>query len=722
MANIGYASLGIIPTAKGMGGAIEKEISGPAAKAGTTAGKAAGSNMKSGILTPLKGMGGGIAAALGGAAILGFFKGAVGEAREGQKVSAITAQTIKATGGAAKITADQVGALSTAISNKTGMDDEAIQAGANLLLTFKNVRNEVGQGANIFDRATAAAADLSAAGFGDLSGTSKQLGKALNDPVKGIAALSKSGVTFSATQQQMIKDMVASGNTLGAQKLILGEVEAQVGGVAAASATMGEKSAVAFGNFKEQIGGILLPVIDKLHKVLLTKIIPGVSGFVTGMQEGTGAGGKFVTIAKGVGTAVLAIGSALITTAKFVKDNSGAFLTLGAAIGIVSAATAAHSLVLAVNSGALSAWVAKTAIVQGATKAWAATQWILNAAMSANPIGLVVIAIAALVAGVIYAYKNSEKFRQILTKAFDAVKIAGSKLVGWFKALPGTIVTAVGNARTWLLQKGKDFITGLATGVYNTAKSLITWWVSLPGKILGFIGSVGSKLTQKGADFITGLAKGVYNAAKSLLTWWGGLQLKIVGLIGDVASSLYNKGVNFISGLARGVYATATGLFTWFGSLPGKVVTGIGDLASTLYSAGQDLLRGMIGGVKSMASNLISSVTKPVSDAIGKAKSLLGINSPSRVFMEIGRFTGLGMINGMKGTFGKLSSTAAAMMTAATPTRLPAAPAPNGGTALDRLAAAAGGNGNTITIPVHGADDPAATAREVGRQLANRGV
>src|SRR5574337_47121 len=203
-------------------------------------------------------------------AILGaidFFKDSIAEARESQKVGALTAQVIKSTGGVAKISAEQVGDLATAISNKTGMDDEAIQSGANLLLTFKNVRNEVGKGANIFDRATQAAADLSAAGFGDMATTSKQLGKALNDPVKGITALSRSGVTFTEQQREQIKTLVASGKTLEAQKIILGEVESQVGGAAEASATAGEKFATTFGNFKEAIGTALLPLLDQVLTV-----------------------------------------------------------------------------------------------------------------------------------------------------------------------------------------------------------------------------------------------------------------------------------------------------------------------------------------------------------------------------------------------------------------------------------------------------------------------
>jgi phage-related minor tail protein len=131
----------------------------------------------------------------------------IAEARESEKVGKTTAQVIKATGGAAKVSAEQVGDLAQAISEKAGMDDEAVQTGANLLLTFKNVRNEAGQGADIFNRATAAAVDLSAAGFGSVDSSAKMLGKALNDPVQGISALSRAGVTFTASQKETIKKM-----------------------------------------------------------------------------------------------------------------------------------------------------------------------------------------------------------------------------------------------------------------------------------------------------------------------------------------------------------------------------------------------------------------------------------------------------------------------------------------------------------------------------------
>lgn len=228
-------------------------------------------------------IGAGIAAiGLGGAALgkfTDFLGSSVAEARESEKVGKTTAQIIKATGGAAKVSAGQVGALAESLSEKAGVDDEVIQTGANLLLTFKNVRNEAGQGSAVFDRATAAAVDLSASGFGSVDSSAKMLGKALNDPLKGISALSRAGVTFTQQQKDQIKVLVESGDVLGAQKIILGEVESQVGGVAAASATMGEKVKVSWDNLKEQVGTALLPALDKLGKWFLETGLPAIKRF-----------------------------------------------------------------------------------------------------------------------------------------------------------------------------------------------------------------------------------------------------------------------------------------------------------------------------------------------------------------------------------------------------------------------------------------------------------
>lgn len=248
----------LIPSMAGNQAAISTQMGA----AGTASSKSFASSFKGGLSSNMKAIG--IAGAA--AAAVGFVKGSVAEAREAQKVGALTAQIIKTTGGAANVTAKSVGDLSTAISKKTGIDDEAIQTGANVLLAFKNIRNEAGAGNKVFDEATKAATDLSAtpAFNGNLTGASKALGKALADPVKGLGGLSKAGIKFTETQKKQIAAMVKGGDVLGAQKVILNEIKGRVGGAAAAQATAGEKMSRSWDAFKESAGTKLLPVLDKL--------------------------------------------------------------------------------------------------------------------------------------------------------------------------------------------------------------------------------------------------------------------------------------------------------------------------------------------------------------------------------------------------------------------------------------------------------------------------
>src|SRR5688572_1510718 len=132
---------------------------------------------------------------------------------------------IKSTGGAAGVSARDVRALAEEIEGFTGIEAEAVQEGENLLLTFTNIQNKAGAGNNIFDQATQILTDMSVAMGTDVKAGAVQLGKALNDPVKGVTALTKVGVTFTEQQKKQIEAMAEAGNVAGAQKIILAELQ-----------------------------------------------------------------------------------------------------------------------------------------------------------------------------------------------------------------------------------------------------------------------------------------------------------------------------------------------------------------------------------------------------------------------------------------------------------------------------------------------------------------
>src|SRR6187431_1819925 len=152
------------------------------------------SGAASGFGSKLKGAALGVATA-GFAALAAGIKVGADEFAQAAKVGAQTNAVLKSTGGVAGVSAKGVSDLAGALMEKTGVDDEAIQSGENLLLTFTNIRNEAGKGNDIFDQTTKAALDMSVALGTDMKTASMTLGKALNDPVKGMAKLTKQGVT-----------------------------------------------------------------------------------------------------------------------------------------------------------------------------------------------------------------------------------------------------------------------------------------------------------------------------------------------------------------------------------------------------------------------------------------------------------------------------------------------------------------------------------------------
>lgn len=178
-----------------------------------------------------------------------------------------TNAVLKSTKSAANVTSKAITDLSTSLMRKTGIDDEAIQSGQNLLLTFTKVRNEAGKGNDVFNQATVLMTDLSVAMGKDLSTSALLVGKALNDPIKGVGALSRAGVQFTASQKDTIKAMVESGDVMGAQKMILKELETQFGGSAdAAGKTLSGQLNIlkqTFNNLAGELVATFMPTIAR---------------------------------------------------------------------------------------------------------------------------------------------------------------------------------------------------------------------------------------------------------------------------------------------------------------------------------------------------------------------------------------------------------------------------------------------------------------------------
>jgi phage-related minor tail protein len=251
-----------------MGQAVSKSMADEVDKAGG----------KSGVLG--KAFAGVAVAAVGVFAGVKLLGGFLSEAQEAQTVAKQTAAVLKSTGGAAQVSAKGVDMLSTALSKKSGIDDEVIASGANVLLTFTKVANQAGKGNDIFNQGASIALDMSRALGTDLQGSVIQVGKALNDPIKGITALQRVGVSFTEQQKEQIKTLVVSGDTLGAQKVILASSTPSSVARPRPRRRRATSSRWRGATSRSSSGLLLLPVFEKVAG-FLSDVLPKAADFAT---------------------------------------------------------------------------------------------------------------------------------------------------------------------------------------------------------------------------------------------------------------------------------------------------------------------------------------------------------------------------------------------------------------------------------------------------------
>lgn len=252
-------------------------------------------------------------------------------------------QAVKSTGGTAGFTADELFKVASGLQDITRFGDEDILSGVTAqLLTFTNVTGEQ------FERAQMAALDLATLLGTDLKSATIQLGKALNDPVANLSALSRSGIQFSEDQKELIKSLAEAGRMAEAQSVILDELANQYGGQATAAAETfaGQQDQLrnALGDVQEEFGAIIVSY--------LPPFVEGMKSLADALKELSPEAKQTIVVVGGIAAA---IGPVLVVTGTLLRSLgsiTAAFKTLavvvtaspiGAALGVVALAGLAIS-------------------------------------------------------------------------------------------------------------------------------------------------------------------------------------------------------------------------------------------------------------------------------------------------------------------------------------------------------------------------------------------
>lgn len=227
-----------------------------------------------------------------------------------------------------------------------------------------------------------------------------------------------------------------------------------------------------------------------------------------------------------------------------------------------------------------------------------------------------------------------------------AVSDGISAVVGFFAGLPGKILEALGDLAGWLVQKGLDLIAGLLTGLGNLIGDVTTFFVELPGKVLGWIGDLIGTLAGKGADLLRGLVNGYLTVIGEVATFFVELAGKVLEWIGDTAVTLIEKGAGLLRGMISGYLSVIGEITSFFAGLAGEVLGWIGDTASTLVSKGVDLLGGLIAGYVVKVGEITDWFGNLPWKIVGWLGDLGGI------LLDAGEALMRGLLNGIKNGLG----------------------------------------------------------------------
>lgn len=283
----------------------------------------AGSRLQA-IGSRMQGIGVGMSAAIT-APLVGLGALAVGEASEMRDALGQVNAALTSMGDTAGRSMDQLKTQADALAGSSLFEDDQILRGVTAnLLTFGNIAGQE------FDRAQQAAVNLATRLGTDLQSATILVGKALNDPVKGMAALGRAGIQLSDDQKTAIRTMVEMGDAAGAQGILLGELEKQFGGSAQAArdnAPPMERMKLALAGLAGSIGEFLLPVLDRL-----ASWFEGAAGAFGNMSPEMQ---KFAVIAGGVAAAIGPVLVALGAMVSAAGALAGAFAGGGVLAGLL---------------------------------------------------------------------------------------------------------------------------------------------------------------------------------------------------------------------------------------------------------------------------------------------------------------------------------------------------------------------------------------------------
>lgn len=307
--------------------------------------------------------------------------------------------------------------------------------------------------------------------------------------------------------------------------------------------------------------------------------------------------------------------------AMYAADAMKTLITsIGRAVIAYGALGAAKAKEMATNVAYRAAQLASAVATGVAT----AAQWLLNAAMSANPLTLIIIAIVALVAAIVIAYRSSETFRNIIQAVFKAILSVVMSVVNWFKSVFAAVWPWVAK----IIKTYMAIVKAVWSTMWNVVMTVIRVVLGVIRSVINFIVNV----IRSGFNMVRSVVTTVWNFVSNFIkTAVGKIKagIQLLANIGSIIGGFFQRAKDAVVDKISSIISTVKGI-------AGKIKSALGNLGSLLYNAGKDVINGLIRGIE----NMVGTLMKKAGDIAGKIKDkitgALKINSPAKVMIPVG--------------------------------------------------------------------------------------
>ncbi|TCU48348.1 tape measure protein [Curtobacterium sp. PhB146] len=361
------------------------------------------------------------------------------------------------------------------------------------------------------------------------------------------------------------------------------------------------------------------------------------------------------TLAKNValGTANLAKQSAAWTVntaktgaAKLASVASSA-ATLAKNIALGTANLAKQSAAWVVNAAKIIA--AKTAqlAVAAATKVAAAVQWLFNAALNANPIGLIITAIGLLVAGLVWFFTQTELGRDIVANVWGVIQKAIAAVVDWFQNTALPFLTRTWDGVVKAFQTAKDKVVAFLQGllkviqtvwnysplglIVNNWGKIMAFFAAIPGRVGAVFRNAVAWLASAGRSILDGLLGGVNRGWTAVANWFAGIPGAIGSVFSNAGSWLSGAASKIMQGFLDGLAAAWNTVKDWFGSLTNAIPSWKGPEGkdkTLLTKAGGLIMGGLVKGLSSgrdKVRSTLGGITELIQDGLDASSGTFGV-------------------------------------------------------------------------------------------------